>query len=67
MTEGRMEYILPDTTMTYSEGDFFFETVDVSHRVVDESGSVSKHLLFEILPIDVEGPSLIPPRGPSEE
>lgn len=66
MTEGTMEYILPDTTITYSEGDFFFETGDVSHRVEDESGAVSKHLLFEILPVDVEGPSLIPPRDHDE-
>lgn len=62
MTEGRMEYILPDHTVTYREGDFFFETGDVSHRVDDESGEVSKHLLFEILPVEVEGASLILPR-----
>jgi quercetin dioxygenase-like cupin family protein len=62
MTEGQMEYILPDHTVTYREGDFFFETGDVSHRVEDESGEVSKHLLFEILPVEVEGASLILPR-----
>lgn len=37
-------------------------TGDVNHRVEDESGAVSKHLLFEILPVGVGGPSLIPPR-----
>ncbi len=57
-----MKYIMPDRTVTYRDGDFFFETGDVSHRVEDDSGKASKHLLFEILPIDVEGPSLIPPR-----
>lgn len=60
MTEGEMEYIMPDRTITYRLGDFFFETGDVSHRV--ESPKPSKHLLFEILPIEVDGPSLIPPR-----
>lgn len=59
MTEGEMEYIMPDRTVTYRVGDYFFETGDVSHRV--ESPSLSEHLLFEILPIDVMGPSLIPP------
>ena len=59
MTEGEMEYIMPDRTVTYRVGDYFFETGDVSHRV--ESPSLSKHLLFEILPIDLNGPSLIPP------
>ena len=61
MTEGAMEYLMPDSTVTYREGDFFFETGDVSHRVEDASGEVSEHLLFEILPVDVDGPSLIPP------
>jgi len=60
MTEGEMDYIMPDETVVYREGDFFFETGDVSHRV--ESPQPSKHLLLEILPIDVEGPSLILPR-----
>jgi quercetin dioxygenase-like cupin family protein len=32
MTVGEMEYILPDKTMIYRAGDFFFETGDVSHR-----------------------------------
>ena len=64
MTAGTMEYILPERVVTYAEGDFFFETGDVSHRVEDVSGEESKHLLFEILPIDVEGASLIPPRDP---
>ena len=60
MTEGEMDYIMPDKTVVYGEGDFFFETGDVSHRV--ESPKRSTHLLFEILPVDVEGPSLILPR-----
>jgi quercetin dioxygenase-like cupin family protein len=67
MTEGEMEYILPNETLTYRPGDFFFETGDVSHRVVDKSGKVSKHLLFEILPVDLTGTSLILPRDKSRE
>lgn len=60
MTEGEMDYIMPDKTVVYRTGDFFFETGDVSHRV--ESPQPSKHLLFEILPVEVEGASLILPR-----
>lgn len=63
MTEGSMDYLLPDRTVTYDVGDFFFQTGDVSHRVEDVSGTVSKHLLFEVLPIEVEGASLILPKG----
>jgi len=60
MTSGEMDYLMPDKTVVYRSGDFFFETGDVSHRV--ESRQQSKHLLFEILPMDVDGPSLILPR-----
>ena len=62
MTVGEMEYILPDKTATYRAGDYFFETGDVSHRVINKSGEVCKHLLFEILPKDLTGASLILPR-----
>lgn len=43
-------------------GNFFFETGDVSHRVVNAAPAPCTHLLFEILPLDAKGPSLIPPR-----
>jgi quercetin dioxygenase-like cupin family protein len=62
MTAGEMEYILPDKTVIYHTGDFFFETGDVSHRVNNKTSEPNTHLLFEILPMDVKGPSLILPR-----
>ena len=62
MTVGEMEYILPDKTVIYRAGDFFFETGDVSHRVNNKTGDPNTHLLFEILPMDLKGPSLIVPR-----
>ena len=62
MTAGEMEYILPDKTVIYRAGDFFFEAGDVSHRVNNKTGDSNTHLLFEILPIDLKGPSLIVPR-----
>ena len=62
MTAGEMEYILPDKTVIYRAGDFFFETGDVSHRVNNKTQKPNTHLLFEILPIDLKGPSLILPR-----
>ena len=62
MTAGEMEYILPDKTVHYRSGDFFFETGDVSHRVNNKTSDPNTHLLFEILPLDLKGPSLIVPR-----
>jgi quercetin dioxygenase-like cupin family protein len=62
MTVGEMEYIMPHMTSTYRAGDYFFETGDISHRVINKSGVANTHLLFEILPADLKGPSLILPR-----
>jgi hypothetical protein len=38
MTVGEMEYIMPRMTHTYKAGDYFFETGDISHRVINKSG-----------------------------
>ena len=62
MTVGEMEYVMPDKTTMYRAGDFFFETGDISHRVNNKSGEICTHLLFEILPADLPGASLILPR-----
>ena len=62
MTAGEMEYVMPHKTTDYRAGDFFFETGDISHRVNNKTRDLNKHLLFEILPVDLKGPSLILPR-----
>ena len=62
MTVGEMEYIMPHMTTTYRAGDYFFETGDISHRVINKSGAVNTHLLFEILPVDLTSASIILPR-----
>lgn len=46
----------------YRAGDFFFETGDISHRVNNKTSEPDTHLLFEVLPVDLKGPSLILPR-----
>ena len=61
MTVGEMEYIMPRMTHTYRAGDYFFETGDISHRVINQSGAINTHLLFEILPVELAGASLILP------
>ena len=62
VTEGRMTYVLPDRTVVYGPGDFFFESGDVNHTVYNRTDAPMVHLLFEILPVDLSGPSLIPVR-----
>lgn len=60
VTAGEMTYVLPDRTVVYKPGDFFFESGDVNHTVFNKTGAPMVHVLFEILPANVSGPSLIP-------
>jgi len=60
VTTGSMTYVLPDKTMVYGPGEFFFESGDVNHTVYNKTEAPMIHLLFEILPADLKGPSLMP-------
>ena len=60
VTSGHMTYVLPDKTVVYGPGDFFFEFGDVAHTVFNKTDAPMVHVLFEILPVDLKGPSLIP-------
>jgi hypothetical protein len=62
VTAGDMAYVLPDRTVIYKPGDFVFEGGDINHAVFNETNSPMVLLLFEILPADLNGPSLIPAR-----
>jgi quercetin dioxygenase-like cupin family protein len=60
VTSGHMTYVLPKETIVYGPGDFFFESGDINHTVFNRTDQPMVHVLFEILPVDLNGPSLIP-------
>jgi quercetin dioxygenase-like cupin family protein len=60
VTSGYMTYVLPKETIVYGPGDFFFESGDINHTVFNKTDAPMVHVLFEILPADLSGPSLIP-------
>jgi quercetin dioxygenase-like cupin family protein len=60
VTSGYMTYVLPDRTVVYGPGEFFFESGDINHTVFNKTNEPMVHVLFEILPADLNGPSLIP-------
>jgi quercetin dioxygenase-like cupin family protein len=62
VTTGYMTYVLPDKTVVYGPGDYFFESGDVNHTAYNKTDAPMVHLLFEILPLDLKGTSLIPPK-----
>src|SRR3954453_2011742 len=56
---GYMTYVLPDKTAIYGPGDFFFESGDINHIVFNKTDAPLVHVFFEILPVNLNGPSLI--------
>jgi quercetin dioxygenase-like cupin family protein len=64
VTSGYMTYVLPDKTVVYGPGDFFFESGDVNHTAQNKTDAPMVHVLFEILPADHQGPSIMPVKKP---
>jgi quercetin dioxygenase-like cupin family protein len=62
VTSGYMTYVLPDKTVVYGPGDYFFESGDINHTVFNKTDAPMVHVLFEILPVNLSGASLIPVR-----
>jgi len=60
VTSGTMTYVLPDKTVIYGPGDFFFESGHVNHTAQNKTDAPMVHVLFEILPADHKGPSIMP-------
>jgi len=60
VTSGYMTYVLPDKTVVYGPGDFFFESGDVTHTAQNKTEAPMVHVLFEILPAEHRGPSIMP-------
>ena len=60
VTSGYMTYVLPDKTVVYGPGDFFFESGDINHTAQNKTDAPMVHVLFEILPAEHKGPSIMP-------
>jgi hypothetical protein len=43
----------------FGPGEFFFESGDINHTVFNKTDAAMVHVLFEILPVNLNGPSLI--------
>ena len=63
VTSGTMTYVLPEKTVIYGPGDFFFESGNVNHTAQNKTNAPMVHVLFEILPADHKGPSIMPVKG----
>src|SRR5215510_10889936 len=62
VTSGYMTYVLPDKTHVYGPGDFFFESGDITHTAQNKTDAPMVHVLFEILLVELKGPSIMLPK-----
>jgi quercetin dioxygenase-like cupin family protein len=62
VTSGYMTYVLPEKTHVYGPGDFFFESGDITHTAQNKTDAPMVHVLFEILPVELKGPSIMLPK-----
>jgi quercetin dioxygenase-like cupin family protein len=63
VTSGYMTYVLPDKTLVYGPDDFFFESGDINHTAQNKTDAPMVHVLFEILPVEHKGPSIMPAKS----
>ena len=63
VASGYMTYVLPEKTHVYGPGDFFFESGDITHTAQNKTDAPMVHVLFEILPVDLKGPSIMPAKA----
>ncbi len=59
---GQLTYVQPDKTTLYKEGDYFYESGDVSHTAFNKTDKPVVVLNFEVLPADWKEASAVPPR-----
>jgi quercetin dioxygenase-like cupin family protein len=60
ITAGELTYVGTDKTSIYKVGDCFYEPGDVSHTAHNATGSPTKFLSFEILPVALQSGSTVP-------
>lgn len=61
VASGELTYVQPDKTTVYKEGDYFYESGDVTHTAYNKTKTPVKVLNFEILPVNWKGSSAVPP------
>lgn len=59
---GELEYVQSDTTRIFREGDYFYESGDITHAAFNRTDKPVVILNFEILPADWHGASPVVPK-----
>ncbi len=62
VASGELTILEQGKTVVYKAGDYYYESGDVTHSADNKSNSPVLVLQFEILPADLKGGTLIPPK-----
>jgi quercetin dioxygenase-like cupin family protein len=63
VASGRLTFTQAGKATIYQAGDYFFESGNVVHTATNQTGSPVRVIFVEVLPVDWQGPSVIPPRA----
>jgi quercetin dioxygenase-like cupin family protein len=61
VASGQLTYIQRDKTNVYKEGNYFYESGDITHTAYNKTNAPVRVLNFEILPVAWKGSSAVPP------
>ena len=60
---GELTFVQVGKVTLYKPGDYFYESGNVVHTAQNSTKAPVRVAFFEILPVELPGPSLIPPRA----
>lgn len=60
---GELTFTQAGKTIVYRPGEYFYESGNVVHTTQNKTKGPVRVVLFEILPVQWSGPSLIPPKA----
>ena len=60
---GELTFVQAGKVTVYKAGDYFFESGNVVHIAQNSTKAAARVAFFEILPVQLPGPSLIPPKA----
>ena len=60
VTSGELTFVRGNETTVYKAGDTFFEAGDVTHTVYNRGSAPVVLLIFEVVPVDLQGSTITP-------
>jgi quercetin dioxygenase-like cupin family protein len=63
VASGELTFVQQDKTTIYKAGEYFYESGDVPHNGSNKGSAPVVLIIFEILPLDWTGATVVPPKS----